>query len=114
MCDIEAIMQLFPAKLDYVKLTVDDEYDYRSLHSSKIISVSLSKRSKSVQEFSNSGITKEAPAKDILDVYPVNSENPVRIDFFGDTVERIREVRIFCQKARKRKYKLYLRKPRPP
>ena len=31
VCDIEAIMQLFPAKLDYVKLTVDDEYDYRSL-----------------------------------------------------------------------------------
>ena len=27
---------------------------------------------------------------DILDVFPVNSENPVRIDFFGDTVERIR------------------------
>ncbi|MDE6104172.1 MAG: transcription-repair coupling factor, partial [Clostridia bacterium] len=27
---------------------------------------------------------------DILDVFPVNCENPVRIDFFGDTVERIR------------------------
>ncbi|MDE5766555.1 MAG: transcription-repair coupling factor, partial [Clostridia bacterium] len=26
----------------------------------------------------------------ILDIYPVTAENPVRIDFFGDTVERIR------------------------
>ena len=25
-----------------------------------------------------------------MDIYPVNSENPVRVDFFGDTVERIR------------------------
>jgi transcription-repair coupling factor (superfamily II helicase) len=27
---------------------------------------------------------------DIIDIYPVNSDNPVRIDFFGDTVEKIR------------------------
>jgi transcription-repair coupling factor (superfamily II helicase) len=27
---------------------------------------------------------------DILDIYPVNAENPVRIDFFGDTVEKIK------------------------
>ena len=27
---------------------------------------------------------------DILEVFPVNSENPVRIGFFGDTVEKIR------------------------
>ena len=27
---------------------------------------------------------------DILDIYPINAENPVRIDFFGDTVEKIK------------------------
>ena len=27
---------------------------------------------------------------DILDVYPINQENPVRIDFFGDTVESLK------------------------
>ncbi|MBQ2701679.1 MAG: transcription-repair coupling factor, partial [Clostridia bacterium] len=27
---------------------------------------------------------------DILDIYPVNAETPVRIDFFGDTVEKIK------------------------
>ncbi|MBQ8426457.1 MAG: hypothetical protein IJX16_01710 [Clostridia bacterium] len=28
---------------------------------------------------------------DILDIYPINSENPVRIDFFGDTIESIKD-----------------------
>ncbi len=27
---------------------------------------------------------------DILDIYPINLENPVRIDFFGDTIETIK------------------------
>ncbi len=83
VCDIEAIMQLFPAKLDYVKLTVDDEYDYRSLPQ-KLVSMGYTR------EYSVESKGAFAVRGDILDVYPVNSENPVRIDFFGDTVERIR------------------------
>jgi transcription-repair coupling factor (superfamily II helicase) len=27
---------------------------------------------------------------DILDIYPINAPNPVRVDFFGDTVEKIK------------------------
>ena len=64
-------------------LTVDDEYDYRSLPQ-KLVSMGYTR------EYSVESKGAFAVRGDILDVYPVNSENPVRIDFFGDTVERIR------------------------
>ena len=34
---------------------------------------------------------------DILDIYPFLSENPLRIEFFGDEIESIREFNIFSQ-----------------
>lgn len=35
----------------------------------------------------------------ILDIYPFISENPIRIEFWGDTIESIREFDIFKQKS---------------
>lgn len=36
---------------------------------------------------------------DILDIFPLSSENPIRIEFFGDEVERITEFDIYTQKS---------------
>ena len=83
VCDVEAVMQLFPAAPRGIYLETGGDCDYYSLP----------------QELVKLGYTREysveskgafAVRGDILDVYPVNAENPVRIDFFGDTVERIR------------------------
>ena len=35
----------------------------------------------------------------ILDIFPINEENPVRLEFFGDTVESIREFDIDSQRT---------------
>ncbi len=83
VCDAEAAMQLFPARLNKIDFTVGGEYDYSSLP----------------RTLSEMGYTREytvdskgsfAVRGDIIDLFPVNCENPVRIDFFGDTVEKIR------------------------
>lgn len=83
VADIEAIMQLFPAKIDAICLKTGEEYDYLSLP----------------QKLVKMGYTREYAADtrgcfavrgDILEIFPVNSENSVRIDFFGDAVEKIR------------------------
>ncbi|WP_320674632.1 transcription-repair coupling factor [Prochlorococcus sp. MIT 1341] len=36
---------------------------------------------------------------DIIDVYPVNSELPIRVEYFGDEVERVREFDPLTQKS---------------
>ncbi len=36
---------------------------------------------------------------DILDIYPLDSENPIRLDFFGDTLEEIRSFDVETQKS---------------
>lgn len=36
---------------------------------------------------------------DIVDIYPYNADGPVRCEFFGDTLESIREFNIFTQKS---------------
>ena len=36
---------------------------------------------------------------DIFDIYPINEENPIRIEFFGDRVENIRNFDIETQKS---------------
>ena len=83
VADIEAVMQLFPAKIEVIDFKTGEDYDYSSLP----------------QKLVKMGYTREYAADtrgcfavrgDILEVFPVNSENPVRIGFFGDTVEKIR------------------------
>lgn len=36
---------------------------------------------------------------DILDIFPLSCENPIRIEFFGDEIERITEFDIYTQKS---------------
>ncbi len=83
VCDVEAVMQLFPADIAHVDFAVGGEYDYLSLPQ-KLVKMGYTR------EYAVDSKGTFAVRGDILDVYPVNCENPVRIDFFGDTVERIR------------------------
>ncbi len=84
VAEIEAVMQLFPAEIPSVVIETGKDYDYAGLPAMLV----------------NFGYTREYAAEtegsfavrgDILDIYPIGAENPVRIDFFGDTVEKIRE-----------------------
>ena len=83
VCDAESAMQLFPARLPSVRLTVGGDCDY-SVLPQQLISMGYTR------EYAVESKGAFAVRGDILDVYPVNCSNPVRIDFFGDTVEKIR------------------------
>ncbi len=49
---------------------------------------------------------------DILDIYPLNMENPIRIEFFGDEIDRISEFDSYTQKSinTKKNILLYINK----
>ena len=83
VCDIEAAMQLFPSRMQAVQLVSGEDYDYSSLPA-KLVSMGYTR------EYEVEAKGSFAVRGDILDIFPINCENPVRIDFFGDTVERIR------------------------
>ncbi|MDE6597884.1 MAG: transcription-repair coupling factor [Clostridia bacterium] len=83
VCDIEAIMQLFPADIARINFAVGSDLDYQSLPA-KLVDMGYTR------EYSVDSKGSFAVRGDILDIYPVNCDNPVRIDFFGDTVEKIR------------------------
>ena len=81
--DIEAFMGLVPARLPVFTLRTGEERDMRRL----------------AEELVAAGYTREYAVEskgvfalrgDILDIYPVNAEHPVRIDFFGDEIESIK------------------------
>ncbi len=83
VADIDALLQLFPKTLPVFTLKENEEFDFTALPKLLI----------------NMGYTRsfEVEVKgsfalrgDILDIYPIGAENPVRIDFFGDTVEKIK------------------------
>lgn len=81
--DIEALMQLAPAQIQVLKLERGGDYDYQSLPA-KLISMGYTR------EYAADSKGSFAIRGDILDIYPINAENPARVDFFGDTVEKIR------------------------
>lgn len=83
VCEVESALQLVPAKLPVITLKAGNDYDYAALPK-------LLVRLGYVREYSVESKGAFAVRGDILDIYPVTGENPVRIDFFGDTVERIR------------------------
>ena len=83
VCDIEAAMQLFPAKQLSLTFSCGDECDYASLPS-VLVSMGYTR------EYEVEAKGGFAVRGDIIDIFPINCENPVRIDFFGDTVEKIR------------------------
>ncbi len=83
VADVEALAQLVPKRLPVFHLEAGKEVDMRAL----------------VEELSRAGYSREydveAPGAfavrgDILDIFPINSEHPVRVDFFGDEVEAIK------------------------
>ena len=83
VCDIESAMQLFPARGDSVELRVGDDCDFAGVVS-RLAAMGYSR------EYEVEAKGSFAVRGDILDIFPINCENPVRVDFFGDTVERIR------------------------
>ncbi|MDR3215924.1 MAG: transcription-repair coupling factor [Clostridiaceae bacterium] len=84
----EALLQLFPAKdrfdLGVVRICVNDEIDI--LYLTELAVNAGYVRADTVTE---KGVF--AVRGDIFDIFPVNRSNPVRLSFFGDTVEEIRE-----------------------
>ena len=83
VADVEALMQLAPTKIEVLKLKKGEDYDYQSLPA-KLISMGYTR------EYAADSRGSFAIRGDILDIYPINAENPARVDFFGDTVEKIR------------------------
>ena len=81
--EIDALLQLFPKKLPVITLKEGEEYDFLSLPT-RLIEMGYTR----AFEVESKGVF--ALRGDILDIYPINADNPVRIDFFGDTVEKIK------------------------
>ncbi|MDE7265792.1 MAG: DEAD/DEAH box helicase, partial [Clostridia bacterium] len=83
VADVESVMQLFPAQIDFINFEVGRDYDYSAIPQ-KLVQMGYTR------EYSVDSKGSFAVRGDILDLYPINCDNPVRIDFFGDTVEKIR------------------------
>ncbi|MGN1104980.1 MAG: hypothetical protein ACI4QI_08935, partial [Candidatus Coproplasma sp.] len=83
VCDVEAALQLVPDKLPAIAVKKGCEYDYTSLPA-LLVKMGYSR------EYTVESKGVFAVRGDILDIFPVGAENPVRIDFFGDEAERIR------------------------
>ena len=83
VAEIDALLQLFPKTLPKITLIEGEEYDFLSLPQT------LTKMGYArAFEVETKGVF--ALRGDILDIYPINAENPIRVDFFGDTVEKIK------------------------
>ncbi len=80
--ELDALIQLFPKRLPSLTLKEGEDYDFLSLPST-LVSMGYTR----AFEVESRGVF--ALRGDILDIYPI-SGNPVRIDFFGDTVEKIK------------------------
>ncbi len=83
VCDVESLMQLFPKEVPCLSLREGAETDFSSLPL-RLVQMGYV-RSASVESKGSFALR-----GDILDIFPVNEENPVRVDFFGDEVEKIK------------------------
>ena len=83
VCDVEALVQLVPKKVQVFYLKTGGETDMRALVNG-LVSAGYTR------EYAVEGRGAFAVRGDILDIWPINSEHPVRIDFFGDEVEAIK------------------------
>ncbi len=79
----ETLMQLAPKSVDKLTITVGEEVSQTEIVS-RLVKMGYAR------EESVTAKGTFAMRGDILDVYPINLENPVRVDFFGDTVETIK------------------------
>ncbi|MBP5177169.1 MAG: DEAD/DEAH box helicase, partial [Clostridia bacterium] len=82
---IEALMQPFPLSLPSLTVFTAREYSLDALVR-KLVKMGYKRRDFADQkgEFALRG--------DIFEVFPTDSDRPYRVDFFGDEVERIREI----------------------
>ncbi len=80
--EIDALLQLFPKALPSITFKEGEDYDFLSLPA-KLTAMGY------VRNFEVESQGVFALRGDILDIYPVGG-TPVRIDFFGDTVEKIK------------------------
>ncbi len=83
VCDVESLLQLFPRTVRSLTLREGEEVDFDSLPA-QLVALGY------VRAASVDGKGNFALRGDILDIFPINEENPVRVDFFGDTVEKIK------------------------
>ncbi|MBQ8342630.1 MAG: transcription-repair coupling factor [Clostridia bacterium] len=81
--EISALCQLFPKKLPSITFTEGEDYEFTEIPK-------LLVQMGYVRTFEVESRGTFALRGDILDIYPVGADNPVRIDFFGDTVEKIK------------------------
>lgn len=81
--EIDALLQLFPKRLKSLHFREGEEYEFSTL-SQTLVEMGYARSF----EVETKGVF--ALRGDILDIYPINMDNPVRIDFFGDTVEKIK------------------------
>ncbi len=83
VADIEALLQLFPKDLPSVALKTGEDADFSTLVE-RLVGMGYV-RGQTVESKGSFALR-----GDILDIFPVNCENPVRVDFFGDGVESIK------------------------
>ncbi len=81
----ETLMQIFPISVSEIK--VEKNQDIIMHH---FISLLVQMGYRRVETVDNKGLF--SVRGDIVEIFPINAENPVRIDFFGDTVESIKTV----------------------
>lgn len=80
----EALMQLMPKKIDSLEFKLNEDYEL-SLISENLVKLGYTRVEicESAGTFSLRG--------DSLVVYPINEDKSFRLDFFGDTLERVRK-----------------------
>lgn len=83
ICDVEAAIQLLPRKLPVFRLKVGGETVLSDLVRSLV-------QCGYTREYAVEGKGSFAVRGDILDIWAINEEHPVRVDFFGDEVEAIK------------------------
>ncbi|HKL73995.1 MAG TPA: transcription-repair coupling factor [Clostridia bacterium] len=85
---LEALMQLYPSleifKENTLNVTISDTLDLNEL-AKKLIQMGYGRKD-IVENETNFSIR-----GDILDIFPLGHDAPVRVEFFGDTIEKIRK-----------------------
>ncbi len=79
----ETLMQIFPKKIHTLNFVVGADI-LQNETVSTLVKMGYSRQD------SASSVGTFAVRGDVLDIYPINCENPIRIDFFGDTIESIK------------------------
>ena len=80
---IEAILQLIPKNIDSIVLKTGGEYPLGRL-AEKLVSLGYTRQEFAYEKGSF------AVRGDIFEIFPINADNALRMDFFGDSLERIR------------------------